>query len=89
MRVGDCALGDEVANGAESVEALGYGPGETFAFGFVLDVARCHVDCEEVVCTTTTKNTQLSDPHKVKPGGGRVLVNGKGDELEIESMAPW
>lgn len=48
MRVWNGGFGDEVADRAESVEALGDGPGETFAFCFVLDVAGCHVDCEEV-----------------------------------------
>ena len=46
----DTALGDEVTDGHEGVEALGDRPRQTFSLGLVLYVSRRHVDGEDVAC---------------------------------------
>lgn len=48
MGVWDSEFGDLLRDGEEGVEAFGDGPGEAFAFGFVLDVTGGHVDGENV-----------------------------------------
>lgn len=50
MRVRDTRFRDLLGDGEEGVESFADGPGETFLFGFVLDVAGCHVYCEDVAC---------------------------------------
>lgn len=39
---------DSLGDGEEGVESFGDGPGESFAFGFVLDITGGHVDGEDV-----------------------------------------
>ena len=51
MRVRDARFGNLLGDREEGVEAFGDGPRETLLFGFVLHVARGHVNCEEVACT--------------------------------------
>lgn len=48
MRIGNLGLGNEVAYGAEGIETFCNRPGETFLFGFVLDVAASEIDGDEV-----------------------------------------
>lgn len=50
MWIRDGGFGNEIADGAEGVEALGNGPGKTGAFGGFLDVAGGHVDGDDVAC---------------------------------------
>lgn len=48
MRVRYSRFGDDVADWAEGVEALRYGPWESLLLCFVLDIAAGEVDRDEV-----------------------------------------
>lgn len=58
MRVRDPGLGDTLRDGQEGVEALSDRPGQTLALGLVLDVARRHVDCEDVTFSPSPVRTR-------------------------------
>lgn len=48
MRVGNLGFEDLLGNGEEGIEAFGNGPGQALLLRLILDIARGHVDCEEV-----------------------------------------
>lgn len=55
VRVWDFGLGDDLADGQESVEALGDIPGKTLLLGLLLDIPCCHVDGQSVACELINK----------------------------------
>lgn len=48
MRVGDLGFEDLLGNGEEGIEAFRNGPGQALLLCLVLDIARGHIDGEEV-----------------------------------------